>query len=777
MNIDLSRWKSFRDKRESKSKTRRFSGELYGAAEDRSRKSLSLGSARAAAESSARDDANVPRIQRELSKLGIAVPDEKVLEVLRGRCASGDPDKALQVLIAIEDSKDGVVYDISSDVRMLGGAENNGGVTCFIDSLLFAMFGNMKAFEAMIYSPANDIDDEAKKMAAHIRLFVNLSRKGTSVTTEIIGKLQWAFSDAGWAEAVSGQQQDPSELFGFITDRLKLPLLTVKVDIAHGGKEMVDDDHKFINERLLNLSIPPEWGPDDVVPLEACLESYFHSRVDVKRQLERQATMDPLQPPRMPDHDNADEKGSEVLLIETADLGSQPSSPIATPQTPVTPSFQPAESSGPSTRPRKESLSLVRTVTVEDHVVVPGGRRKRATTMRKEVMLPAWCFFSILPFYTASLPEAENRSSNYAEHFAKNRPVLGLCLKRYSYHPKHGAQRDPRKIDVPLEVALPTFVSDDEMGEDGRVYGNFKLVLQSAVCHRGNSVHSGHYIALVRSDREGMWLRFDDMNTAERVKEIDHKTAFEEETPYMLFYQVQPLDSDERVVGPPPPAIHSMEATSEKRLSILSTSSENSISTIPMIPEPTVNEPPSYDNHKTAPEFGTSPPPEYTAGFLALPDRPEVTTPGDQNERLRPTSRSPQRPGSKDGASIESVKKRSKSENGVGDRWESMRKSLPGRGKSQDIFSFGSRKSSEWKREEQQKREDQPENERPSEDSGESEISENASVAKKKKDKKGKGKETEDKEKEKKGKNKEDKKDKIIDWRPGKEINRECTIS
>lgn len=39
----------------------------------------------------------------------------------------------------------------------------------------------------MIYSPANDIDDDAKKMAAHIRLFVNLSRKGTSVTTEIVG--------------------------------------------------------------------------------------------------------------------------------------------------------------------------------------------------------------------------------------------------------------------------------------------------------------------------------------------------------------------------------------------------------------------------------------------------------------------------------------------------------------------------------------------------------------------------------------------------------------
>lgn len=78
----------------------------------------------------------------------------------------------------------------------------------------------------------------------------------------------------GWEEALSNRQQDPSEAFAFITDTLKLPLLTVKVDIAHGGKEVAEDDHKFISERLLNLSLPaPENGnPNVPIPLEACLE-------------------------------------------------------------------------------------------------------------------------------------------------------------------------------------------------------------------------------------------------------------------------------------------------------------------------------------------------------------------------------------------------------------------------------------------------------------------------------------------------------------------------
>lgn len=87
------------------------------------------------------------------------------------------------------------------------------------------------------------------------------------------------------------------------------------------------------------------------------------------------------------------------------------------------------------------------------------------------------------------------------------------------------------------------------MDENAALYGNFKLLLQAVVCHRGNSVSSGHYIALVRGAEDptnpdrAQWMRFDDL-APERVKYVDIEKALKEESPYLLFYQIVPLDED-----------------------------------------------------------------------------------------------------------------------------------------------------------------------------------------------------------------------------------------
>lgn len=69
--------------------------------------------------------------------------------MLRGKYANGDPDKALEMLVMIEDSKDGIVAKIRPDDVKLLGAENHGGVTCYLDTLLFAMFARLDAFEVV----------------------------------------------------------------------------------------------------------------------------------------------------------------------------------------------------------------------------------------------------------------------------------------------------------------------------------------------------------------------------------------------------------------------------------------------------------------------------------------------------------------------------------------------------------------------------------------------------------------------------------------------------
>jgi hypothetical protein len=85
-------------------------------------------------------------------------------------------------------------------------------------------------------------------------------------------------------------QQDVSEAFTFITDKLALPLLTLKMDVYHYGKEDLDD-HRIVRERLLDVAIPepPENGHS--INLEDCLENYFNNKVEVKRHLQRRNTI------------------------------------------------------------------------------------------------------------------------------------------------------------------------------------------------------------------------------------------------------------------------------------------------------------------------------------------------------------------------------------------------------------------------------------------------------------------------------------------------------
>lgn len=155
-----------------------------------------------------------------------------------------------------------------------------------------------------------------------------------------------------------------------------------------------------------------------------------------------------------------------------------------------------------------------------------------------------------------------------------------MCLKRYSFLPNGKAIRLNTFIDIPTEIGLPHFIQDDELDANAPIYGNFKLSLQAIVCHRGNSVDSGHYIAIVRGTSPNAvpqagggleqvsvetpkhWMRFDDL-AAERVTLVDIDTALKTESPYLLFYQILPIDQDAAMANFPikPPSSRASNAT------------------------------------------------------------------------------------------------------------------------------------------------------------------------------------------------------------------------
>lgn len=469
------------------------------------------------------------------------IRDSTILWALHSLVARGSDDLAYDLLLAMSDASEGIItaYDPGTGLR---GAVNRQGVTCFLDSTLFAIFSRLDSFEAMLYNTFADLPRQ--KLSFLLRLWVNMLRTGQLITTDITAKIQASIAECGWQEAADLHQQDASEAFTFITGKLELPLLTLKMDIFHSGKEDTADDHKFINERLLEVAIPEaSAGENKDITLEECLEEYFNNRVEVRRYLERRSTMNSIKSP-------IDSKlKAAAIHVETVEVDpeSSPVTPIAS-----TPSGHPSR---PTARSRGQSIiqeryGPVRTVSGStlNQVNTDTSGRSRAGSLRKTVMMPGWQFFSLIPWYTDNTP---SNDAQVAAHFSSKRPVLGLCLKRYTFKDGRPA-RLGTYIDIPVEIGLPHFIQEDHV-QDGTNFGNFKLSLQSVVCHRGASVDSGHYIALTRgttrsSETESVedpkhWLRFDDL-APQRITLVDINKALHEETPYLLFYQIQPIDEE-----------------------------------------------------------------------------------------------------------------------------------------------------------------------------------------------------------------------------------------
>lgn len=124
-------------------------------------------------------------------------------------------------------------------------------------------------------------------------------------------------------------------------------------------------------------------------------------------------------------------------------------------------------------------------------------------------------------------------------------------------------QRQNTFIDIPDSLRLPYFMMVDQVKveeEPNGLSSEYKLVLQSIVCHRGDSLHSGHYVAFARTApklltdnrrydhdpppdyEEAQWVKFDDLALDNRVSYVDNiKESLREEMPYLLFYQIVPM--------------------------------------------------------------------------------------------------------------------------------------------------------------------------------------------------------------------------------------------
>ncbi|KAK4189644.1 ubiquitin carboxyl-terminal hydrolase 14 [Podospora australis] len=509
------------------------------------------------------------------------ISHELIRYALNSLFAGGDVDKALELLQLQQKAFAGIIQPYNANVEMVG-AENRGNVTCYLDALLFAMFAKLTAFECML---KNDQSDEAqRKLAALIRLWVNMLRSGKLIRTDMTQHIQESLAACGWKEAELLEQQDTSEAFAFITETLQLPLLTLQVDLFHQGKRDADD-HKVVHERLLNLAVPEDTDGKGI-KLEDCLEEYFNNKVDVLRDsLEEKKEKLALTPRTTIRVVSEDEVETPTEHLEDIKLQRRWTVQDTVVQSPVSlTGTSEAETSAARPHTRNRSTSIIQRIVVKSdenaaQTEAPGFLQKAkrtGSTVVKAVTIPAWQFFRLIPWHSTSTSEPSS-DAEVARHF-NQRPVVGICLKRYTMSNTGVPKRHNTLIDIPDSLRLPHFMMADDVKSEEEMSGlsqEYKLVLQSVVCHRGDSLHSGHYVSFARvapklltdnrrhdndpppDYEEAQWAKFDDL-AEKRVTYVDDiKESLKEEMPYLLFYQIVPMvdvtttSTDGSVTEPP----------------------------------------------------------------------------------------------------------------------------------------------------------------------------------------------------------------------------------
>lgn len=227
--------------------------------------------------------------------------------------------------------------------------------------------------------------------------------------------LQDALAECGWEDAAKLQQQDTSEAFTFITEKLELPLLTLKMDIYHTGKEDESDDHKFVNERLLEVAIPPEPTDGHSLTLEDCLEAYFNNMIEVKRHMERRNTTTSIRSMDSLSISKGSTSHVETVEIETTPTMSRVQTNTSRVEKPNPwSSFSEFSESLEAARTPGRRGSIVRqrffpdssddTKTKDSNTEkdtsadqdTSGNTQPRRGSYKKEVMMPAWQFFSLI---------------------------------------------------------------------------------------------------------------------------------------------------------------------------------------------------------------------------------------------------------------------------------------------------------------------------------------------------------------------------------------------
>ncbi|KAF9958599.1 hypothetical protein BGZ70_009137 [Mortierella alpina] len=349
-----------------------------------------------------------------------------------------DIDQTLQYCQDLVQAVQGSLVPVQQETK-LNGAVNDQMTSCYIDALLFAMFARLSAFEGLLNVNLDAEDDSdsdgsgeveesrreeerqehllhTHRLQTWLRMFVNQLRSGRLIQAHVVKELRQHMYSCGWHcpgpydPPGSSRQEDSSELFMFLTEKLHLPYLPLEQRLLHGAKMSADDD-KVITERMLQISISrPESPTQELSPTKH--ESAFSRFLSPKTpwHSSKNTSQDPGQSPH------------EILSLENL----------------------------------LEQHFYDSTLTGIRRLVSSGTGAPLSPGV--EVPVSAWQVLELLPFYSSSNEQGGIIHASQSQYPA-DVVILPLILKRYSIGPDMQARRISTPIDIPRRIDFSRFVN------------------------------------------------------------------------------------------------------------------------------------------------------------------------------------------------------------------------------------------------------------------------------------------------------------------------------
>lgn len=414
----------------------------------------------------------------------------------------------------------------------------NGGNTCYLDSILVALFAEYDGWDGLLHtSPSPSSSSSSSSSSNHhrqrqrhyqhnpkylthqqftkprstntttnsadrksspsprlvhnVRAIVNAMRTGNVVQPSALNLLrETLIKCAGWYAGLG--QHDAAELLTVLLDALYAPFVSLVKHLSHGACPDEEADHVPYTERMIWLNFSassptttssssssvPSTRNGPAVPLETLIDAYFFG--EVVHGLRRDVALPA-------DYYINDEN---YFYQEQQQQNYSQNAVISTP-----------------------------------------------------TLVDAMVSRSLIPAYTPERETGEH-SSVAVSRLSFAFLTVPFAVSRFN---ASGTSKDMRSVRVATALDASRYVG--RFATPGVTY---TLILRAVVCHLGISIKSGHYVTYTYAPQAGGWRRWDDlddglvrsvMGNVQTGEPVDQKWAAEiRRNCYLLFYELVPGD-------------------------------------------------------------------------------------------------------------------------------------------------------------------------------------------------------------------------------------------